>query len=87
MYQNVNQRYYILTVYTSIEILRISPISVIDVRVENLKYQVKDIYFQNIQGLCFLLVPVKPLHLDGAGSNSSLNFDTFRFHIFTFFHF
>ena len=43
-----------------------------------------DVYFQNIQGLCFLLVPIRPLYLDGAGSKSSLNSDTFHFYIFTF---
>ena len=78
MSHDVNRRYYaIWSIYTSVKISRILLISVIDVRVENLKYQMHDIYFQNIQGLCFLLVPVKPLHLDGAESNSSLNFDTF----------
>ena len=64
----------------------IPSILVIDVRVEYLKFQMKNISFQNIQGLYFLLVPMKPLYLDGAGSDSSLNFDTFKFHTFTFSH-
>ena len=64
----------------------IPSILVIDVRVEYLKFQMQNISFQNIQGLYFLLVPMKPLYLDGAGSDSSLNFDTFNFHIFTFSH-
>ena len=88
MSDEVIQRHYaIWSVYPSIEILRILPISVIDDRVENLKYQVHDIFFQNIEGLCFLLVPMKSLYRDGTGSNYSLNLDTFHFHIFTFFHF
>ena len=88
MSHDINRRYYaIRSIYASIKISRILPISVIDVRFENLKYQMHDKYFQNIEGLCFLLVPVKHLHLDGTGSNSSLNFDTFHFHIFTLFFF
>ena len=85
---DVNRRYYaIWSIYISVEISRNLLISVIDIRVENLKYQMHDIYFQNIQGFCFFLVPLMPLHLDSAESNSSLNFDTFRCHIFTFFNF
>ena len=83
---DVNRRYYaIWSIYISVEISRNLLISVIDIRVENLKYQMHDIYFQNIQGLCFLLVPMKPLYLDGAESDSSLNLVTFHFHIFTLF--
>ena len=77
----------ICSLNTSGEILRILPILVIDVRVAYLKFQMHNIYFQNIQGLYFLLMPMKPLYLDGAGRNSSLNFDTFHFHNFTFSHF
>ena len=62
----------------------IPSILVIDVRVEYLKFQMQNISFQNIQGLYFLLVPMKPLYLDGAGSDSSLNFDTCKFHTLTF---
>ena len=83
-----NRCYYaIWSVHTSIEISRILPISVIDDTVENLKYQMHDDIFQNIEGFCFLLVPMRSLYLDDAGSNYSLNFDTFHCHIFTFFHF
>ena len=54
---------------------------IIDVRVENLNHQMHYKYFQNIEGLWFLLAPMMP---DDAGSNYSLNLDTFHFHIFTF---
>ena len=88
MSHDVNQRHYaIWSVYPSIEILRILPISIIDDSVKNLKYQMHDDIFQNIEGLCFLLVPMKSLYQDGTGSNYSLNFDTFHFHILTFFPF
>ena len=88
MSHDVNQRHYaIWSVYPSIEILRILPISIIDDSVKNLKYQMHDDIFQNIEGLCFLLVPMRSLYLDDAGSNYSLNFDTFHCYTFTFFHF
>ena len=87
MPQDVSRPFYaILFLYTSGEISIILPILVIDVRVEYLKCPMHNLYFQNIQGLYFELVPMKPLYLDGVGRNSSLNFDTFHFHIFTFSH-